>query len=179
MQIHTWRRNRKINIVTTPPTGLGTAYSCIKESHMRPIKLLNEPPHTTTQKQILARLQKLELKDCSMDSLLNENSNGNIPLIDELLASAEEMILMEMLRMPESKYSIDDRISHSMATLRKLAIISAADPSRQLFERFSAFRVKRSLIALEAGIRLFTGFRKLQHREHHRLPLHKIKMLAG
>ena len=145
-------RNRKINIVTTTPTGLSTTYSCIKESHMRPLKILNEPAPSATQKQILARLQKLELKDCRMDSLLNEISNGNTHLINELLASTEEMILKEMLRMPESKYSIDDRISHSMAALRRLAITNTADQSRHLFERFSAFHIKQSLLALEARI---------------------------
>jgi len=118
---------------------------------MRAINISSTPVESPTKKEIRARLQKLGPKDRTLGRLLKEVKEGNTQLIDDLLASAEEIILKVMLTMPESSYSIDERLSHATAALRKLLLTAVDHPSRQLLERFCAFQAKQSLLALEAG----------------------------
>jgi len=118
---------------------------------MRAINILNNSVESTISKEIRARLQKFGANDGTMDRLLKEIKDGNTQLIDDLLASAEEIILKVMVTMPESSYSIDERLTHVTTVLRKLALTAVDHPSRQLFERFCAFQAKQSLLALEAG----------------------------
>jgi|GEM_PF-5242077 len=117
---------------------------------MRPLHILNTPADSRTKQEITARLQKFEPNDQRMDYLIKEISGGNSQLIDELLVSAEEIVLKVILTMPESKYCIDDRLSHAAATLKKLVLTSANNPSRQLFERFCVFHARQSLLALDS-----------------------------
>ncbi|WP_316849061.1 hypothetical protein [Pedobacter agri] len=60
----------------------------------------------------------------------------------------DEMIFQVMLVLPESKLDLDERLAHAKTSLRKLALLSIRTPGRQLFERFCAFQIRQSLIAL-------------------------------
>jgi len=118
---------------------------------MRPLHIRNTPADNPTKIEIKGRLQKCKVNDQRVDYLIKEISAGNIEVLDELLASVEEIILNVMLGLPESSYSIDDRLSHTKATLRRLALMSSDHPSPQFFEKFFVFHVKQSLLALETG----------------------------
>jgi len=118
---------------------------------MRAINISNNSVESTTSKEIRERLQKIGANDGKMNRLLKEIKDGNTQLIDDLLTSAEEVILKAMLTMPESSYSIDERLTHVTKALRKVALTAIDHRSRSLFERFCAFHAKQSLLALEAG----------------------------
>jgi hypothetical protein len=116
---------------------------------MRPLNIANVSTKSNTRTDIQARLQKLRANDGAMEDLVKAFNNGNIEVLNELLASTEEIILKVMLTMPESRLSVDCRVSHAMAALREFALTHFSDLSRPKFQRFFVFYVRQALLALE------------------------------
>jgi hypothetical protein len=77
---------------------------------MKPLTINNPKVKNEAQKQILKRLKELQPCGDRLDYVLTKINKGNLNAIDDLLNSAEELILKVMMQIPESRYSIDDQL---------------------------------------------------------------------
>jgi hypothetical protein len=116
---------------------------------MRPLKIKTTANISTARREIQARLDQMDYGTNRIDGLLNGICAGNIHQIDELMQSAGRIVLTQMLHLPDSKYSVDERLAYVQDNLKEFVIKNDKLYVQRMMQEFFEFYIKQSLLAME------------------------------
>jgi len=115
---------------------------------MRQFHINNPRLESPIKNEIRSRLKDSISDEEILNLLFKEFENGNSKVIDSLINCLDEIIYKVMLSLPESSLDLDARLEHAKTSLRKFALVSFGAFGKRLFERFCAFQIRQSLLAL-------------------------------